>query len=165
MVLLKLTVLGENSVPSKHLAAELCLSPSEITQSMKRCRASGLLSWSNVDRRVNRAGLSEFLIHGFRYVFPAQTGSLTRGIPTSFAAEPLKSQLKETGEPPPVWPYADGKVRGISFSPLHRRAPEAAMRDPNLYQLLTLVDGLRGSRVRERQIAAEELEKRLKSYA
>jgi hypothetical protein len=51
-----------------------------------------------------------------------------------------------------VWPYAKGTVRGISFLLLHRIVPEAAMRDPKLYEMLALLGAIRDGRVREREI-------------
>jgi hypothetical protein len=62
---------------------------------------------------------------------------------------------------PPVWPDANGEYRGLEFAPLYRSAPQAAKRDPVLYELLALVDAVRGGRARERQIAGDELKKRL----
>ena len=38
-----------------------------------------------------------------------------------------------------MWPYADGKVRGYSFVPLHKNVPQAALEDARLYELLALV--------------------------
>jgi len=52
--------------------------------------------------------------------------------------------------------------RGISFLPLHRQAPKAALRDARLYELLALVDAVRGERTRERKLAIDELTRRLK---
>ena len=62
----------------------------------------------------------------------------------------------------PVWPSADGTVRGLAFSPLYRSAPQAAGRDEILYELLALVDALRAGRARERELAGKEIERRLK---
>jgi hypothetical protein len=86
---------------------------------------------------------------------------MTRGIPTAYAASPLKEKIAPDSEPIPVWPYAEGTVRGYSFSPLHKNAPLAALEDPKLYELLALVDGLRDGRARERELAIRELKVRL----
>ncbi|HEX4322586.1 MAG TPA: hypothetical protein VHZ52_16855 [Acidobacteriaceae bacterium] len=161
LVLLKLCVLKDPHVQSKRVADELFVRPSEITQSIKRCKTSGLILRSSPEKEVNQSGLLEFLIHGFRFVFPAQRGGLIRGVPTGIGAPPLKAQFQDMGDPPPVWPDKDGKIRGFSFLPLHRQVPKAALLDPQLYELLALVDALRGERVRERQLAKEELTKRL----
>ena len=108
-----------------------------------------------------RANLKEFLIHGLRYAFPVHHGGLVRGIPTAHAAPPLNQQLAESSEPPPVWPDPQGTVRGLEFSPLYKKVPEAARRDPKLYELLALVDAIRDGRAREREIAIRELTSRI----
>ncbi|MDO9620597.1 MAG: hypothetical protein Q7I91_01690, partial [Moraxellaceae bacterium] len=64
-------------------------------------------------------------------------------------------------ELPPVWPSPEGTVRGLSFSPLYRSAPEAALRDIKLHELLALADALRGGRARERKLAAELIHQHL----
>jgi len=110
-----------------------------------------------------KAALQEFLIHGVKYAFPAERGELTRGIPTAHAAAPLKREISAGNEPPPVWPSAMGKTRGDSFAPLYKTVPEAALRDPFLYQMLALLDAIRDGRSRERQLAEQELKIRLKA--
>jgi len=109
----------------------------------------------------NRANLKEFLIHGVRYAFPVRRGGLVRGIPTAHAAPPLKQQIAESFDPPPVWPDGNGSARGLEFSPLYRNVPAAARRDPRLYELLALVDAIRDGRAREREIAIRELTARI----
>src|ERR1035437_3346392 len=79
--------------------------------------------------RPNFGALEEFLLRGLKYVFPPERGKLTRGVPTSYAAEPLRSIIAQGNEPIPVWPYEEGKQRGISFEPLYRTAPIAALRE------------------------------------
>jgi hypothetical protein len=88
---------------------------------------------------------------------------MVRGIPTATATEPLKSLFLEDGEPPPVWPYANGTVRGTSFLPLYKGAPQAALLDGKLYELLALCDAIRGGRTRERSLAVELLGKALRA--
>ncbi len=61
-----------------------------------------------------------------RYVYPPVRGEQTRGVPTSFAAEPLRSVIHESGSEVPVWPYVLGKVRAVirlslSINTLQRR--------------------------------------------
>ena len=107
--------------------------------------------------------LEEFLIHGLKYAFPPERGELTRGVPTGYAAEPLKGRIAAGSEPPPVWPSPHGKTRGYSFAPLYKTVPQAALQDPYLYEVLALVDAIRDGRSRERQIAEEELKARLHS--
>jgi len=165
LLLLKLALAGNARIASKRLAEDLFLSPSEISISLKRCKGSRLLNVSDIDKQVNRAGLLEFLIHGLKYVFPGERGELIRGIPTASGAAPLKAFFQTGGDPPPVWPYVDGTVRGYSFKPLHKSVPQAAMRDPKLYELLALVDAIRGERIRERSFAVDELTRRMNDNA
>jgi predicted nucleotidyltransferase len=94
-------------------------------------------------------------------VFLPERGEICRGMPTGYAAEPLAARHGVDHEPPPVWPDPDGAIRGLSFSPLYRSAPAAAKRDPDLYALLALVDGIRGGRAGEREWAKKELAKLL----
>ena len=60
-----------------------------------------------------------------------------------------------------VWPYPKGEERGQSVEPLYPTVVESAQQNPKLYELLALVDALRVGRVRERELAAIELEKRV----
>ena len=82
-------------------------------------------------------------------------------MPTSYAAPPLVSLIVQPNEPPPVWPYPDGSVRGHEFSPLYKSVPMAAAKDRVLYELLALVDAIRGGRAREKNLAITELRSRL----
>lgn len=85
-----------------------------------------------------------------------------RGLPTSYAAEPLRGVIAQNGEPFPVWPFPKGKARGISFEPLYKTAAGAALRDPAFYEYLALADALRDARSRERKYAEEELHRRFR---
>ena len=130
---------------------------------MKRAVAARLMSdAASSTGRPLRPQLLEFLVHGVKYAFPPERGELTRGVPTGYAAPPLNSQIVGSNEPPPVWPYAEGNTRGYALAPLYRTVPQAAMRDPDLYQLLALVDAIRDGRTRERSLAEKALEKRLR---
>jgi hypothetical protein len=160
-VLLKLCLLEGPRILSKKLSEELFLSPADVSKSLNRCKDSGLLYWSDLEKRVNRSALLDFLAYGMRHVFPPKRGALVRGVPTAAATEPLKSHFLDDGEPPPVWPYPEGTVRGLSFSPLYKGAPKAALLDSRLYELLALCDAIRGGRTRERVIAIELLRKAL----
>jgi DNA-binding Lrp family transcriptional regulator len=161
-VVLKLVAAGSRRAPYSHLALELVMSPSEVHASVKRARASGLLHGPGLENRPNIAALEEFLTRGLKYVFPAERGELTRGVATSYGAAPLHALITPTDDPIPVWPYGEGKQRGVSFAPLYKTAPIAALRDESFYELLVLADALREGRVRERKIAETELRRRLR---
>ncbi len=159
-VLLKLTLPGAPELSFQRLASDLHVASSEVHGAVKRARLSGLMQHDG-PKRVNRSALVELLGHGLRYVYPAERGELTRGVATSFAAEPLRSVIRDSGAEVPVWPYVLGKVRGYSFEPLYKHAAKAALDDPAFYELLSIVDALRDGRVRERKIALEMISKRL----
>lgn len=164
LVLLKLVVYGEESWNYPRLSTDLLLSPSMVHASVKRAHVARLFEPNLNPPRPSRGNLEEFLLHGAKYAFPAEVGSPTRGIPTAYAAPPLDKLIADSADIPPVWPHPRGTVRGLSFSPLHAKAPEAAMKDPRLYELLALLDAIRGGRARERDIAARELSARVRSW-
>jgi hypothetical protein len=143
------------------VASELGLSPSEVHGAIQRLRSSRLLHGQALKDKPNISGLEEFLVHGLKYAFPAEHSQMTRGIATSYAAEPLKSEIAPSNDLPPVWPWADGNTRGIGLEPLYKSVPHAAMRDPALYELLALVDAIRDGRARERNLAERDLLQRL----
>lgn len=148
--------------PYAQIASELSMSPSEVHAAVARAVASGLLHGAELGNRPNLSALEEFLVHGVKYAFPAERGELTRGVPTSYAAAPLRALISAGNDPPPVWPYPSGKTRGTAFQPLYRNAPKAALRDPVLYEYLALVDALRDGRARERKLAEELILSRLR---
>jgi hypothetical protein len=145
------------------IANDLSLSPSEVHGAIRRLRASRLLHGPNLRDRPNISALEEFLIHGLKYAFPAEHGEVTRGVPTSYAAEPLRSEVSMSNDLPPVWPWHEGNTRGVGLEPLYKSVPQAALRDSNLYQFLALVDAIRDGRARERKIAERDLVHRLRA--
>jgi hypothetical protein len=46
---------------------------------------------------------------------------------------------------------------------LYKTVPQAALRDPLLYQMLALIDAIRDGRTRERHLAEEAVKSRLKA--
>jgi hypothetical protein len=163
VVALKLCGYPSGRPPISIVASDLGLSPSEVHGAIQRLKSSKLLHGPALKDKPNISGLEEFLIHGLKYAFPAEHGEVTRGIPTSYAAEPLKSEIAVSNELPPVWPWPDGNTRGMGLEPLYKNVPRAALRDPALYQLLALVDAIRDARARERNLAVRDLVQRLKS--
>ncbi|MEW8200748.1 MAG: hypothetical protein AB2697_14560 [Candidatus Thiodiazotropha endolucinida] len=140
------------------------MSPSEVHGAIKRAIAANLAMVLDQHIQPNLRNLEEFLIHGIRYAFVPDRGEMTRGMPTAHAAPPLSEKIVPDQEPPPVWPDPQGEIRGMIFSPLYRSAPEASRNDPALYDLLALVDAIRGGKARERNIAVKELTRRFNRY-
>jgi hypothetical protein len=162
VILLKLVTIGDRHWSYSSLANELCMSPSEVHSGIGRMTAARLFDpWRKVP--IQQA-LLEFLVHGVKYSFPPDRGQPTRGIPTSYAAPPLNSLIAQSDELPPVWPYPEGKVRGVEFSPLYRSVPRAVAKDNALYELLALVDAIRDGRARERELAVKELTARVSKH-
>ncbi len=159
VILLKLITVGEKPWSYATLALELAMSPSEVHSGIKRAGGARLFD-AHRKAPIIRS-LLEFLVHGVKYAYPPDRGPLTRGIPTSFAAPPMNSIIVPSTEPPPVWPYPEGTMRGYEFSPLYRSVPKAALKDQALYELLTLLDAIRDGRARERELAIKLLSERL----
>lgn len=159
VAILKVHSLQKASWTYSTLAQSLGMSASEVHAALSRCEAAGLYNGEN--RRILKQALLEFLVHGLRYVFYAQPGPLSRGLPTAHSAEPLKSKLVASPSEVYVWPDPQGVVRGQAIAPLYRSVPQAANNDPELYALLSLIDALRVGRVREQRLATNELEKRI----
>ena len=130
VIMLKLIVLGGSQWSYPALAHELSMSASEVHAGVKRSVAARLM---DMHRRIPfKSNLLEFLIHGVKYAYPPDRGGITRGIPTSYAAQPLKELIMQPDEPPPVWPDPKGQVRGYEFSPLYSSVPHACKVDPRL---------------------------------
>ncbi len=160
VVLLKLITSRESEWSYPSLAHDLFMSVSEVHAGIKRAGAARLI---DLQRRVPlKRALEEFLIHGVKYAFPPTRGGLIRGMPTGYAAPTLDDLIIQPNEPPPVWPYPDGRIRGHEFSPLYKSVPMAAAVDEGLYELLALVDAIREGRARERNLATKELKARLR---
>ena len=160
VILLKIHVLRKPAYRQMRLAALLGVSSRSVNEAIKHGIASRL--YDQERRAINPGAMEDALVHGLRYFIPAERGSMTRGMPTAWAAPPLTSLLAASNEPPPVWPDPDGTVRGIALLPLHDSVPRAAKEDAELYELLALTDALREGRAREARLAAEELRKRLR---
>lgn len=164
LLLLKLISIEKRPWSFNKISVELGMSPSEVHAAAKRLLTARLAVKVGDNIHPNIRNMEEFLLHGIQYVFLPERGAINRGMPTAYAAPPLNAHFVDVNEPPPVWPDSEGEVRGESFSPLYKSAPVAAKNDSNLYQLLVLVDALRGGRARERDIAKKEIKKRLKQY-
>ena len=159
VVLLKVHNLQNSDWTYNKLANSLHMSSSEVHAALKRCETSGL--YDSSFRKIRKNALLEFLIHGIKYVFPSQPGSLSRGIPTAHSAKPLKDLLVIDSADTYVWSTPDGTVKGQAITPLYKSVPEASKDDSELYQLLSLIDAIRVGRVRDQRLASQELENRL----
>lgn len=153
LIMLKLLVSPEAS--QKDLSNELGISQAEVSHGLRRLKASQLLSHEG---KVIKEACQEFLIHALKYIFPAEFGSPSLGIPTAFAHPDFKFVVHDPREIY-VWPNANGQKRGVSLVPFYPSLPEACKKDEELYKLASLVEMIRAGRARERKLAADEIKK------
>ena len=123
VILLKIIAKGDNPWQNKDLAAELYISPSEISESLNRSAMAGLID-ADQRKKVYRQSLMEFLEHGLHYVFPAIPGTLVTGIYTAHSHPFMQLEFK-TESLHYVWPYAKGEVIGLSIQPFYKEQVKA----------------------------------------
>jgi hypothetical protein len=160
-VLLALVARGGSPASYPELSAQTGLAASAVHSALRRAAVAGLVAYRDRHPVPLKPQLREFILHGARFAFPPVHGRLTRGVPTAYAAAPLNTVIAPSSDPPPVWPHKDGEIRGVALAPLYPTAPDAALRDENLYALLALFDALRSGQARERNIARKMLEERV----
>ena len=139
------------------LAKALHMSQAEISDSLNRSVASGLIAQNK--KQVFKSNLMEFLQFGIKYTFPAIPGRRQRGLATGHSAIPLKNEIKADIDY--VWPYYKGDILGESIEPLHKNQHLAAMDDPVLYEKLALIDAIRLRNPRETELAVKYLKERM----
>jgi hypothetical protein len=166
LLVLKLFSDGGRSRSFAALGEELDMSASEVHAARNRAREAGLVH--PLEDRVVPSALEEFMLHALKYLFPVKPGGPTRGMPTGFAAPPLVKAFRQSVKEGEVWvwPHPEGTMGGSEIRPLCRSVPQAAQRDPGLYEWLVLADVLRGAgRARERRIAVDQVKRRLADHA
>lgn len=159
VVLLKIIAFMHDDWQYRDLATSLKISLSEVSEALNRCKIAGLID--SKKRKINSNSLKEFLFFGLKYVFPAELGPIVKGIPTAHSASPIKEHIS-SGSDVYVWSSAKGTHRGQAIEPLFKSIPQIVQEDKFFYELLVIVDTIRVGKVREINIAKEELEKRLK---
>jgi hypothetical protein len=161
LVLAKIVAVGKNPWIGQDLAAELCISKSEVSESLNRSKYARLLDFSK--QKVNAAAFLEFLEHGIRYVYPAVINGRQKGFLTAFSAPPLNKKI--TSQTAIVWANENGTAFGESIKPLYPAVVPAIQRDKVLYELLALIEAIRIGRAREIFLAKNELKARFQNYA
>lgn len=161
VVIVVTAMLTEKEWTYRELAGTLDMSPSSIHDGLTRAELCHL--FDKKERRILRRNLLEFLVHGIRYVFPSPFTTVSRGLPTAYAAPPLREKIQQTSDFPPVWPYAEGTELGRAVEPLHSSVPRIAQNNESFYEILSLIDAIRAGRNREKSIAADLLRDRILS--
>jgi hypothetical protein len=146
-----------HDTPFAQLASETGISVGECHNAVRRLGAASLLN--PVARRPASEVLVRFLVNGVPHAFPPQIGPSVIGVPTALAAPVFSAHVADPE--PYVWPDLDGTLQGLALTPLFPRAAELPTRNPELYELLAIVDALRVGQVRGRKLAEELLQRRL----
>lgn len=155
VLLAKLISLDGITTTYAELGEALCISPSEIHASSARLSTVRLLS---SERTPIKQSAIEFLIHGFKYVFPVEyRPRLIRGIPTAYAAPVAAGIFTEDAGPIPVWPSPKGSRRGQGIEPIYPSVVKVVENDSGLYAILALLDMIRMGRAREVSWAEQKL--------
>jgi len=165
LTVLKLTALKNREWRYSMLAEELHMSPSEVHAGVKRLVRCGLVtemtlsSGAQVQKVLlpDTASVSEFLLHGIRYVFPLETEGPAVGIPTSYGAVHIFKDTDHGQSFIPVWKYGTGGCSGIAVKPIYRSVPAACLDDFGLYELMVIADALRSDITNVRKTASEKL--------
>lgn len=163
VVLLKILLWEGRKWTQHDLASELGISQTEINFSLSRLVESGLLDESK--KHPFKRALSEFLIHGLKYVYPARLSGNGRGIATAQTHSLLAKKLISRDDNQIVWPDPEGKDRGQHLEPLYPTVAFAAKRDPELHEWLALIDAIRIGSVRVQKFAIERIHKKLNEAA
>lgn len=157
VILLKIILLKDKNWKVIELSSALFLSQSEVSKGLERLVFCGLLD--ETKKNPSKTSFYEYLIHAVKYAFPVKPGRLSKGIPTSHSAPPLNSKI--VSESKYVWPHLKGTIKGESIEPLYKGAPDAAIADSDLHEMLSLIDALRVGKAREQALAKEMLKKRI----
>lgn len=156
-ILLLAKLIASDGFPmQKILSQELGISPSEISHSMRRLNASGLINLEG--KSINRLACIEFFEHAVKFFFPIEISSIERGVLTGPSFKGFKFQ----SEMDYVWSDSFGDARGLSVTPLYPTVPFASKTDDKLYELMCVIDILRGlGKVRHQKEAKELLRRTL----
>jgi hypothetical protein len=163
IVLLKVLLKGESGWKYEQLEEELGFSKSVVFRSLSRCAKAKFISPSPFDFFFT-SNLLEFLQHGIQYAFAVEPGKMSKGIPTAHSAPVLNKQIIAENDQY-IWPDANGSVRGQVIEPLDKRVAEIIKNDPELYDLLALIDAVRVGKNREKEIAGRLLKEKIQSHA
>ena len=161
VILLKMICKRDAQWQYKDLAAELFLSPAEITLSMRRNLLAGLITPDK--KRVHKQTLLEFIQYGLHVVFPVVPGGIVNGMYTAHSHPFMQQHF--AGENAFVWPDITGNGRGQSIMPLYKDVIKACRQDEDLYKMLALLDVVRAGKTREIKLAVDEIKKSINEPA
>jgi DNA-binding transcriptional MocR family regulator len=143
----------------RSLADRLGVQHSKVQRAVDRLQRAGL--YDERRRAIVPHAAEEFLLHALKYLQPIREGAPTRGVPTAWAALPLRDEIVATSDLPPVWPDPQGSVRGLGVEPLDDALPRLVSAWPEVAEMAALVDALRLGDARVREAATRHLRARL----
>lgn len=143
----------------RSLADRLGVQHSKVQRALERLAEAGL--YDPTRRQVVPHAAAEFVEHALRYLHPAREGRVVRGVPTAWAASPLKGDIVSGDDLPPVWPDPRSKIRGQAVEPLDESLPRLARKWPEVAELAALADALRLGDARSRAAAQKHLHERI----
>jgi DNA-binding transcriptional MocR family regulator len=146
----------------RSVADRLGVKHSKVQRALERLAKAGL--YDPERRAVPRQAAAEFVLNALRFLHPVREGATVRGVPTAWAANPLREEIA-AGDAPPVWPSATGTVRGPAIEPLDPVLPALSLSWPEVAELAALCDALLVGDARSRDAAARHLRERLGATA
>jgi DNA-binding Lrp family transcriptional regulator len=136
----------------RDIAESIGISPSEVSKGTRRLVAARLVVERDARVFAESGALLEWLGYGVRYAYPQESVGYGRGMATSWNCPVLKSEMVAP-TPAFVWPVSRGDAEGALIKPFHESVPVAASKDERLYQILSLLEAIRGGKPRELAIA------------
>jgi hypothetical protein len=159
LVLFALSELPDSGWTMRSVADRLGVAHPKVQRALERLAHAGLFDPGR--KAVRRDAACEFVVHALKYLQPIEEGPLTRGVPTAWAAMPLRELISSDPSDVPVWPDPQGTVRGAGVEPLDPVLPRLIDEWPQVAELAALADGLRLGDGRTQKIAGDLLRDRL----
>lgn len=135
--------INNNKWKISDLSSSLCLSNSQVEDSLVRLEKSNLLNTTS--NPINSKNVRELFIYGVKYFLPVTPGYIKKGILTCHFNMNFFNNLSNSKDVF-IWSHPKGKVPGRVITPISRNIPDAVLRqtlDSIFYRLLTYLDALR----------------------
>ena len=158
VVVLFAVISARDSWTIRSLADRLGVPHATVQRALTRLAQAGV--YDGDSRQAIPYEAEDFVEHALRYLHPVNLGALVRGVPTAWAASPLREEIV-SDDPPPVWPDPDGSVHGHAVEPLDPRLPALSRTWPAVAQLAALADAIRLGDVHSRAAAQRHLHGRI----
>jgi hypothetical protein len=140
------------------LATDLDLSQAEVANSLERLKRASLID--ETKKNVNRLAAIEFFKHAIKFLFPIEYDAPSRGVLIGPSAEFIRKEVRSRDDMSYILEDLNGESSGVSIRPIYPSVLKAIKGNEMMYQLLCLVDVLRGlGGVRHRQFAETEISK------